>query len=96
MSLREVCEGRIDRVGVGAVDAPSGAHAGARRALARAYAVSEAGARHALPAARAPQPPSLALRPDAPAGNYHLLSLLPHALTCVFPTSLGLETRLDR
>lgn len=88
MSLREVGEGRIDGLGVGAVDAAAGAHAGARRALARARAAGEAGARRALPAARAPQPPALALRPDAPAGNY--LALVAYRLSPISP-GLGMQ-----
>lgn len=96
VSLREVCEGRVDRLGVGAVDAPSGAHAGAHSALARAHAAGEAGARRALPAACAPQPPALALRPDAPTGNYLFRSLHPRALPRLSPTSPRLEALLQR
>lgn len=96
MSLREVCEGRVDRLRVGAVDAPSGAHAGARCAISCAHAAGEAGTRCALPPARAPQPPALALRPDAPTGNYLIHSLLPRACVHLSPISPGLQSPLRR
>lgn len=78
-------EGRVDGVGVGAVDAAAGAHARAPdAALAGAHAAREAGARRLpaaaaararaarrAPARRAPPAaaPAAALRPDASHGQ---------------------------
>lgn len=68
---------RVYGVGVGAVDAAPGAHAGAvGGAVAGAHAAREAGAGVPVPAARAAgpararSPPAAPFRPDAPPGKH--------------------------